>query len=180
MARLPYADLKHPEAAPLVQRIVAERGHVLHLYQMLLHSPPLAEGWLTYLTAVRQKLGISGALRELMEETGLGEDEVEYVSEHPEWLVYEWPLEVQRAKGGIHSRIGQAQRWFTFHARSADIVPTPDGSEFIAWKWVDPEWLIDHVPGWRRGPYQIVLGQHPRPHEGHKPAEPAPPHEGQA
>ena len=107
-----------------------------------------------------------GALRELMEETGLGEDEVEYVSEHPEWLVYEWPLEVQRAKGGIHSRIGQAQRWFTFHARSADIVPTPDGSEFIAWKWVDPEWLIGHVPGWRRGPYQIVLGRHPGRHEG--------------
>jgi AhpD family alkylhydroperoxidase len=66
MARLPYADLSTPEAAPLLQRIVAERGHVLHLYQMLLHSPPLAEGWLGYLTAVRQKLGISGALRELI------------------------------------------------------------------------------------------------------------------
>ena len=66
MARLPYADLNHPEAAPLVQRIVAERGSVLHLYQMLLHSPPLAEGWLNYLTAVRQKLSIGGALREMV------------------------------------------------------------------------------------------------------------------
>lgn len=66
MARIPYADLANPEAAPLVQRIVAERGHVLHLYQMLLHSPPLAEGWLGYLTAVRQKLDLSGAHRELI------------------------------------------------------------------------------------------------------------------
>jgi alkylhydroperoxidase family enzyme len=66
MARLPYADLTHPGAAPLVQRIVAERGSVLHLYQMLLHSPPLAEGWLNYLTAVRQKLSIGGALREMV------------------------------------------------------------------------------------------------------------------
>jgi AhpD family alkylhydroperoxidase len=66
MARIPYADLNDPEAAPLVARIVAERGHVLHLYQMLLHSPPLAEGWLGYLTAVRQKLALSGALRELI------------------------------------------------------------------------------------------------------------------
>ncbi len=66
MARLPYADLKHPEAGPLVARIVAERGEVLHLYQMLLHSPPLAEGWLGYLTAVRQKLQLAGALRELI------------------------------------------------------------------------------------------------------------------
>ena len=66
MARLPYADLSAPEAKVLVDRIVAERGSVLHLYQMLLHSPPLAEGWLDYLTAVRQKLSISGALRELV------------------------------------------------------------------------------------------------------------------
>jgi putative (di)nucleoside polyphosphate hydrolase len=106
---------------------------------------------------------VQAAWRELMEETGLGQDEVEYASEHPEWLVYEWPLEVQRAKGGIHSRIGQAQRWFTFHARSAEVEPAPDGSEFVAWKWVEPEWLIDHVPAWRRGPYQIVLGQRPGP-----------------
>ena len=66
MARLPYADLHSLQAQPLVQRITAERGSVLHLYQMLLHSPPLAEGWLVYLTAVRQKLSISGALRELI------------------------------------------------------------------------------------------------------------------
>ena len=44
MARLPYADLSAPEGKPLVERIVRERGSVLHLYQMLLHSPPVAEG----------------------------------------------------------------------------------------------------------------------------------------
>ncbi len=66
MAHLPYADLAQPELQPLVQRIIAERGHVLHLYQMLLHSPPLAEGWLGFLTNVRQRLHLSGALRELV------------------------------------------------------------------------------------------------------------------
>jgi AhpD family alkylhydroperoxidase len=66
MARLPYADIHSPEAQPLAERIVGERGAVLHLYQMLLHSPPLAEGWLTYLTAVRQKCALPGALRELV------------------------------------------------------------------------------------------------------------------
>jgi AhpD family alkylhydroperoxidase len=66
MARLPYADLSKPEAKPVAEKIIAQRGSVLHLYQMLLHSPPLAEGWLTYLTAVRQKLGLDGALRELV------------------------------------------------------------------------------------------------------------------
>lgn len=66
MAHLPYADLRQPALRPLVDRIVAERGSVLHLYQMLLHSPPLAEGWLGFLTQVRQHLSLSGALRELV------------------------------------------------------------------------------------------------------------------
>jgi len=69
MAHLPYARtaaLAAPEAAPLVERIVAERGELLHLYQMLLHSPPLAEGWLYYLTRVRQRLDLPGDLRELV------------------------------------------------------------------------------------------------------------------
>jgi alkylhydroperoxidase family enzyme len=66
MAHLPYASIEAPELKPLVDRIVAERGQVLHLYQMLLHSPPLAEGWLHHLTNVRQQLALPGALRELV------------------------------------------------------------------------------------------------------------------
>lgn len=66
MARLPYARLNDPTISPLVDRITAERGSVLHLYQMLLHSPPLAEGWLAFLTAVRQKLALPADLRELV------------------------------------------------------------------------------------------------------------------
>jgi alkylhydroperoxidase family enzyme len=65
MARIPYADLGDPGTQPL-QRIVAERGSVLHLYQMLMHSPPLAEGWLGFMTQVRQKLTLGGDLRELV------------------------------------------------------------------------------------------------------------------
>jgi AhpD family alkylhydroperoxidase len=66
MAHLPYARVDDPATKPLVDRIVAERGSLLHLYQMLLHSPPLAEGWLAFFTAVRQRLSLPGALRELV------------------------------------------------------------------------------------------------------------------
>lgn len=66
MAQLPYADLSTPELQPLVERIVAGRGSVLHLYQMLMHSPPLAAGWLELMTQVRQKLDLGGDLRELV------------------------------------------------------------------------------------------------------------------
>ena len=66
MARLPYANPDTPQTQPLANRIISERGSLLHLYRMLLHSPPLAEGWLTFLTAVRQRLNLAGALRELV------------------------------------------------------------------------------------------------------------------
>jgi AhpD family alkylhydroperoxidase len=66
MARLSYADPNGGELRELVDRIVAERGSMLHLYQMLLHSPPVAEGWLGFMTAVRHKSTLSGALRELV------------------------------------------------------------------------------------------------------------------
>lgn len=66
MARLPYADLTHPDVSPLVDQIVAQRGSVLHLYQMLLQSPAIASGWLNHLTGIRQNGTLAGSLRELV------------------------------------------------------------------------------------------------------------------
>ena len=66
MARIPYPDLHSPTIAPLVERIERERGKVLNLYGMLLHSPPVAEGWLAFLTAIRQQCQLSGRDRELV------------------------------------------------------------------------------------------------------------------
>jgi putative (di)nucleoside polyphosphate hydrolase len=78
---------------------------------------------------------------------------VDLVGEFEEWTVYEWPLEVrQRGK-----RLGQAQRWFTFRALDDGIVPTPDGVEFVSWRWVEPAWLVDQVVPFRRRAYERVL-----------------------
>jgi len=101
---------------------------------------------------------IEAAWRELGEETGLGEAEVVARAEFPDWIVYEWPDDVQATSGGTHHRIGQAQKWFLFDAVSAGVVPTPDGIEFGAWQWVEPAWLLEHVVGWRRDAYTRVLG----------------------
>lgn len=65
MARINFADLNQDGTCDLVQRIAAERGSVLDLYQMLLHSPPVAEGWLTHLTGIRQRARLDGVIREL-------------------------------------------------------------------------------------------------------------------
>ena len=94
------------------------------------------------------------AWRELGEETGLGTAEVDLIDEFSEWTIYELPSGV-RNKG---KRLGQAQRWFTFRACSDDVVPTPDGIEFVAWKWVESEWLIGQIVDFRRVSYERVLG----------------------
>ena len=101
---------------------------------------------------------IAGAWRELLEETGLGEADVEARAEYPEWLANEWPEDVIRENGRDGRRRGQVHKWFLFDALRADIAPTPDGSEFVAWRWVDPDWLAANVTDWRRPAYERVLG----------------------
>ncbi len=96
---------------------------------------------------------LQSAWRELEEETGLGPDQVDLVDEHPDWVVYEFP-EVIRSAG---KRLGQAQRWYLFRVRSDDVTPTPDHIEFVAWKWVEPTWLLDHVVDFRLAAYQAVI-----------------------
>lgn len=101
---------------------------------------------------------IVAAWRELKEETGLGETEVIARVEFPEWVAYEWPADVIRDHGHDGKRRGQVQKWFLFDALHADITPTPDGSEFVAWRWVQPTWMITNVVEFRRVAYERVLG----------------------
>ena len=96
---------------------------------------------------------LDAAWRELREETGLGPADVELVGEHPDWTLYEWPAEV--VDGG--ARLGQVHRWFLFRILDEDTEPTPDGREFRAWRWVEPEWLIEQVAPFRRPAYTRVL-----------------------
>ena len=66
MARLPYPDTDRAELADLVGRIAHERGgEVINLYRMLLHSPPVAEGWRELGTAIRIDSALDAAAREL-------------------------------------------------------------------------------------------------------------------
>lgn len=55
-----------PELAEVESRILAERGRVSVLYQVLLNSGPIASGWERMLTAVRNQTGVPADLRELM------------------------------------------------------------------------------------------------------------------
>ena len=65
MARIPYPDDTDPQVAALKAQIIAERGKLHNLYRMLLNSPPVAQGWLAFLTAIRQKCSLDARVREL-------------------------------------------------------------------------------------------------------------------
>jgi alkylhydroperoxidase family enzyme len=68
MARIGYTDDSNPdpEFQKLAAQIKEERGgRMLNLYKMLLNSPPVAQGWLNLLTAVRKKTVLKGRYREL-------------------------------------------------------------------------------------------------------------------
>jgi len=55
-----------PSLADIEARLLAERGRVSLLYQVLLNSAPIASGWERMLTAVRNQTGVPAALRELI------------------------------------------------------------------------------------------------------------------
>jgi AhpD family alkylhydroperoxidase len=66
VARIRYPNLIDDERRSLAERIKRERGgRLLNLYKLLLHSPPVAEGWLAFFTAIRQKAGLDARYREL-------------------------------------------------------------------------------------------------------------------
>jgi AhpD family alkylhydroperoxidase len=55
-----------PELAAQEAQILAERGRVSPLYQVLLHSPPVAHGWEQMLSAIRNRNSLPAGLRELV------------------------------------------------------------------------------------------------------------------
>ncbi|MFE2061765.1 carboxymuconolactone decarboxylase family protein [Streptomyces sp. NPDC059467] len=63
MARLPDTE----GSGEVADRVRARRGGSLHpLDRMLLHSPPVADGWNSLLGAVRQRMSLPADLRELV------------------------------------------------------------------------------------------------------------------
>jgi 4-carboxymuconolactone decarboxylase len=70
MMSTPRVPLVQPGSRPALAevegRILAERGRVSLLYQVLLNSEPIASGWERMLTAVRKQTSVPSDLRELI------------------------------------------------------------------------------------------------------------------
>jgi putative (di)nucleoside polyphosphate hydrolase len=89
------------------------------------------------------------ALRELREETGLTEQEVQIEGELGRWLAYEIPVELRTSKTGI----GQVQWWFVARLTGDGTLPPMPTGEFTDHKWATWDEAIEHVASFKRPVY---------------------------
>jgi alkylhydroperoxidase family enzyme len=102
MPHIPYIAPPPPGESALVDAIRERRGgRLLNLDLMLLHSPPFASGWNTFLREVRQHLSLDPVLRELAicHIALLNGADYEYAQHAPEFL----------AVGGLQSALDRLQ-----------------------------------------------------------------------
>jgi putative (di)nucleoside polyphosphate hydrolase len=101
---------------------------------------------------------LRGALRELEEETGIGEEHVEILASAPDELYYDLPPDLvgKLWKGKWR---GQRQSWFLgrFTGTEEDVNIETAHPEFRAWKWADPEELPAMIVPFKRKLYEDVL-----------------------
>ena len=102
---------------------------------------------------------LEGAYRELEEETGIGRDLVEIVTQAKEELTYDLPDDLvgKMWKGKWR---GQRQTWYLarFLGEDEDVnIETPD-PEFRAWKWADPAELPAMIVPFKKKLYEDLVG----------------------
>jgi putative (di)nucleoside polyphosphate hydrolase len=109
---------------------------------LFLGGRPRGRGWQFTQGGIQRGEKPLGALyRELTEETGLLESDVELIGETRNWLRYRLPVQYQR-RASMPLCIGQKQRWFLlrFNGPEEKIrFDTTSEPEFDRWRWV-PWW----------------------------------------
>ena len=94
---------------------------------------------------------LDAVVREVLEETGLEEGDLELLASTPRWLAYELPEDARNAKIGR----GQVQRWFLFRFTGQDeAITLGNGKEFAAWKWMPMAELVSNVVSFKGVVYQ--------------------------
>lgn len=94
---------------------------------------------------------LRAAFREVAEETGISESDLELVDSYPEPLVYELPASARSEKTGR----GQTQYWFLFRFRGSDnAINVKSGGEFRAWKWLPFHSLLNSTVDFRKPIYR--------------------------
>ncbi len=118
------------------------------------------DGWQFPQGGIQRKETIEEALyRELYEEVGLEQRQVEIRGRTQGWLRYDLPRAYQRSSGTRQFR-GQKQVWFLLRLTGSDADVRLDLStapEFDEWCWVDYWSPIDAIVSFKRKVYRSAL-----------------------
>ena len=103
----------------------------------------------------------AAALRELWEETGVGEHHVTLLATTREELLYDLPEELlgKLWKGKYR---GQRQHWILarFTGSDEDVrLDAHDPAEFDAWQWMEPDLLPELIVPFKKRVYRSVLDE---------------------
>ena len=98
------------------------------------------------------------AFRELLEETGVTRELVEFVGKTHRWVTYDLPPELLGKVWGGKFR-GQRQKWFLFRfkGRDSDIKITNDHAEFAQWRWILADEMVQNIVPFKRAVYEEVV-----------------------
>jgi putative (di)nucleoside polyphosphate hydrolase len=97
---------------------------------------------------------LAAALREIREETGISQGDLELLDTYPTPLAYELPTAMRSEKTGR----GQVQHWFLFRFRGREeSIDLSAGGELRAWKWMRFEALLGITVAFRRPVYTALL-----------------------
>ncbi len=109
---------------------------------------------------IQQDESIEQALyRELKEETGLEQGDVELIASSKKWLSYKLPKNLVRTNS-MPKCIGQKQRWFLLRLQTDDsniCLNQSSKPEFDNWRWVDYWHPLQEVVFFKRNVYKRAL-----------------------
>ena len=98
------------------------------------------------------------ALRELWEETGVGEHHAQVIAQTREEVLYDLPDELMgRIWGGKYR--GQRQKWFLYRflGRDEQINIATDHPEFSRWRWIGADEMLATIVPFKRAVYDEVV-----------------------
>jgi putative (di)nucleoside polyphosphate hydrolase len=98
---------------------------------------------------------LEAAKREIREETGIEDADLQLISALDRLLAYELPPGDRSRKTGR----GQVQYWFVFRYRGTDErITLGDQKEFVRWKWSSMDDIASHVVAFKKPVYKELLG----------------------
>ena len=100
----------------------------------------------------------TAAYRELLEETGVNQQNVRFLASSSRWLSYDLPEDLIPTLWNGKFR-GQKQKWFLFKflGKDKDINIATEHPEFSKWKWISKENLLEEIVPFKKSVYENVL-----------------------